>query len=177
MGWDTLAAIAAVLAAAWSYGSAGEERRLEFKAWFLGNIKRAKPTALFLFSKLTLLVCAIGAGSIVWSSAWDIYEFKVSLEPLTRGAIINLLVAVFNAFCYAVAFFAVLIGLFRRKPDASEEYWHVTGNELRLMFEKENFSQEGIESLLQTGITLRVVNVRRGEVQIRAEGPNGVSIV
>lgn len=177
MGWDTLAATAAVLALAWSYGSAGEARRLEFKTWLLGNIKRAKPTALLLFSKAVLLACAIGAGFIVWSSGWDIYEFNVSLEPVTRSEIIHLLVVVFNGICYAIAFLAVLIRLFKRKRSVSDEYWHTTGDELRLKFEKENFSQKGMEYLLESGVVLRVINTRRGKFQIRVEGPNGISII
>ncbi|WP_339847635.1 hypothetical protein [uncultured Halopseudomonas sp.] len=177
MGWDTLAAMAAVLAVAWSYGSAGEDRRLEFKTWLAGNIKRAKPTASILLFKSSFFVCMIGAGVIAWNSVWDIYEFKISLEPLTRDEIIHLLVVVFNAFFYSIASLVLAIVLFARDSNFSEVYWHRTGGELRLMFDKEQFPQESLGNLLSDGITLRVVNAKRGKVQLKIEEPKGVSII
>ncbi|MDF3194267.1 hypothetical protein [Pseudomonas sp. 1928-m] len=176
MEWDSVASIAAICALAWSYGSAGEERRALFRSWVSGNIKKAKPSVSIALAKLGLLAVAIGAGLVAWGSGQEVYEFKVSLEPITRGEILRLLAVVFNTFSYSIASLVFVISVFKFPSQTKAIHARRPGEILKLKFDQSCQSDDLIEALKHDGVTLRVVSIKRGKVQVAVEGPAGVTI-
>lgn len=172
MIWEAIPAVVAVAGAAWTYGSAGDIRRANFRAWLLAHLQRAKPVTVKILAKAFIFGMGILAGVIVWTSAREIFEFRTSLEPMTRRDVFQFLLSTFNLVCYGVLCLTCL--LFLVKPDRRKiPLVLAEGQDITLTLKGEPDIAAFTEAMRQ-GISV-TVGVRNGELHIDAQNLKGFS--
>ena len=119
MGYEfLLSLLALIVGGAWHYGSSGPDKRENFRQWLSLHTQRAKPIAARSGLRLLFLIALIGSALISWSSAKEIYDFRVSMEPITRRDVFMLILSAFNLLVYlsaSVALAALAANPFPRK--------------------------------------------------------------
>lgn len=172
MIWEAIPAVVAIAGAAWTYGSAGDVRRANFRAWVFAHLQRAKPVTVRFFSKASLLGICVLAAAIVWVSAREIFEFRTSLEPLTRRDVFQFLLNTFNVVSYTLLSFTCLLMLI--KPDRKKIPLVLTeGQDITVTLKGEPDIAAFTEAMRQ-GISV-TVGVRNGELHIEAQNLKGFS--
>lgn len=172
MAWEAITALVAIAGAAWTYGSAGEVRRTNFRSWLSAHLQRATPVTVKLFSKIAILALGALAAGIVWASAREIFEFRMSLEPLTRRDIFQLLLNTFNVVSYTLLAFTCLLMLI--KPNRKKIPLVLTeGQDIQITLKGEPDFETFSEAMRQ-GISV-TVGVRNGELYIDAQNLEGFS--
>jgi|TARA_R100001143_G_scaffold61337_1_gene61915 hypothetical protein len=172
MIWEAIPAIVAVAGAAWTYGSAGDVRRANFRAWLLAHLQRAKPVTVKILAKAFIFGMGVLAGAIVWTSAREIFEFRTSLEPMTRRDVFQFLLSAFNLVCYAALCFTCV--LFLIKPDRKKiPLVLAEGQDITVTLKGEPDIAAFTEAMKQ-GISV-TVGVRNGELHIDAQNVKGFS--
>jgi hypothetical protein len=123
IGWDAIGGICAVAALAWSYGSAGEQKRANFKSWISGRASSSAPAFRRVLRHLVPALLSIGAGWFCWHSIVAVAEFLVSPAPMTRREVFHLPVNLFNAIMYGggALTFALLTFDRPKKPTSTPE--------------------------------------------------------
>ena len=172
MIWEAIPAVLAIAGAAWTYGSAGDVRRANFRAWLFAHLQRAKPITVKLFTKAAILAVGGLAGVIVWASAREIHEFRTSLEPMTRRDVFQFFLNTFNVVSYALLSFTCLFMLV--KPDRKKIPLVLTeGRDITVTLKGEPDIAAFTEAMRQ-GISV-TVGVRNGELHIEAQNLKGFS--
>lgn len=170
---EAITTFAAIAGLAWTYGSAGEIRRANFKQWVAEHFERAKPLTLKLLLRLGLVLTSALTVSIVYFSAREIYDFQASLEPLNRKDIFVLLVSVFNLIAYSGASFALLLALLKPVRPARVPIVLTEGQPITISLRGEP-DIEAFKAAMKKGITLRI-GVENGELFIDAQNLDGFS--
>jgi len=119
-----------------------------------------------------MLGIGILAGLIVWASAREIFEFRTSLEPLTRRDVFQFLLNTFNVVSYTLLSFTCLLMLI--KPDRKKIPLVLTeGQDITVTLKGEPDIAAFTEAMRQ-GISV-TVGVRNGELHIEAQNLKGFS--
>lgn len=119
-----------------------------------------------------MLGIGILAGLIVWVSAREIFEFRMSLEPLTRRDVFQFLLNTFNVVSYTLLSFTCLLMLI--KPDRKKiPLVLAEGQDITVTLKGEPDIAAFSEAMRQ-GISV-TVGVRNGELHIEAQNLKGFS--
>ncbi|EZH79870.1 hypothetical protein AU05_14905 [Ectopseudomonas composti] len=173
MVWEATTAVMGIAGLIWAYGSAGEERRANFRAWLAFHIARAKPHTANILFRLMFLVLLLGTAAIVFGSVKEIYEFRTSVEPLSRREVFMLILNLFNAFAYGAAFLACLRLTFGPRPKKTVPLVLKEGQPVTLFLKCEAEST-ALHEALQNGISVRLGIDSNRELQVETEGIDGV---
>lgn len=173
MIWEATTAAIGIAGLLWAYGSAGEERRANFRAWLAFHIARAKPHTANVLFRLMFLVLLLGTAAIVFGSVKEIYEFRTSVEPLSRREVFMLILNLFNAFAYGVASFACLMLTVGPRPKKTLPLALTEGQPLTLFLKCETESA-ALHEALQNGIEVRLGIDSNRELQVETIGIDGV---
>lgn len=170
---EAITAFAAIAGLAWTYGSAGEARRADFRQWVAEHFERAKPLTLKLLTRLGLLLTFALTASIVYFSAREIYDFQTSVEPLARKDVFMLLLSAFNLLAYLAASFALFLTLFKPVRPAEVPLVLTEGQPITLSLRGEP-DIEAFKEAMKKGITM-TIGVENGELYIDAQNLDGFS--
>lgn len=173
MIWEATTAAIGIAGLLWAYGSAGEERRANFRAWLAFHIARAKPHTANVLFRLMFLVLLLCTAAIVFGSAKEIYEFRTSVEPLSRREVFMLILNLFNAFAYGVASFACFMLAVGPRPKKTLPLALTEGQPLTLFLKCEAESAALYEAL-QNGISVRLGIDSNRKLQVETAGIDGV---
>lgn len=173
MIWDAIPALIALAGAAWTYGSAGDVRRANFSSWISGHFGRAKPIAAKLLIRTAMLGLGVVAGIIVWVSVREVYEFRTSLEPVTRRDVFHLLMNSFNLLAYASVCYACLLLLISPKRPRRIPLVITEGQPITFTLRGEPDIEVFKESI-RRGITVKV-EACDGRLNVAAENIDGFS--
>ena len=171
MIWDAIPALVAVAGAAWTYGAAGDARRANFRSWLLGHFGRAKPIAMKLLIRAAILGLGLVSGFIVWFSVSGIYEFRTSLEPITRGDVFHLLMNAFNLLAYGSACYACFLLLISPKRPRKIPLEITEGQPITFTLRGEP-DGEALKDSIKKGITL-TIEARDGQLHVSAGNIDG----
>lgn len=173
MIWEAITAAIGIAGLVLAYGSAGEERRANFRAWLAFHIARAKPHTANVLFRLMFLVLLLGTAAIVFSSVKEIYEFRTSVEPLSRREVFMLILNLFNAFAYSAASLAFLRLTFGPRPKKTVPLVLKEGQPLTLFLKCETESA-ALHEALHNGIEVRLGIDSNRELQVETIGIDGV---
>lgn len=173
MVWEATTAVMGIAGLIWAYGSAGEERRANFRAWLAFHIAQAKPHTANALFRLMFLVLLLGTAAIVFGSVKEIYEFRTSVEPLSRREVFMLILNLFNAFAYGIASFACLMLAVGPRPKKTMPLVLTEGRPLTLFLKCEDEST-AFEEALKNGISIRLGIDSNRELQVETAGIDGV---
>lgn len=158
-----------------AYGVAGPQGRENFRQWFSEKAQQAKPVVTSSAVRLGFLVLFVGAAAITWSSAKEIYDFRVSSEPITRRDVFLLMLSTFNVLAYlsaSLAFAALAANPFpkKRMPLILKEGEPVS---FRL---QGSTDAEALKKALNEGVTVTVSIDSKRQVHIEADNLDGISL-
>lgn len=176
MSYEFLLSMVAVIAAgAWHYGSSGPDKRENFRRWLSEHTKRAKPVVASSALRLLFLCMLAGAATITWSSAKEIYEFRVSAEPISRKDVFMLILNTFNVIAYAGASGAFLLLAVKPFPKQRMPLILTEGKPVRICL-RGSTDAEALKKALHEGITVTVsIDIKR-QVHIEADNLDGISL-
>ncbi|MDQ7987044.1 hypothetical protein QYS36_19060 [Pseudomonas sp. G34] len=176
MSYEFLLSMVAVLAAgAWHYGSSGPDKRENFRRWLSEHTRRAKPVIASSAIRLLFLCLLAGAAVIAWSAAKEIYEFRVSSEPITRRDVFRLILNTFNAIAYAGASVAFLLLAIAPLPKQRLPLILTEGKPVRIRLQGST-DAEALKKALHEGITVTVSIDSKRHVHIEADNLDGISL-
>lgn len=169
-----------VFGAVWLYGTSSDRKKARFKEWLSGLVLASKPHLLQFLARGALLLIAVAAGVIVWGSAKDVYEFKTSLEPLTRPDVFKFLLNSFNALAYLLAG-SVFLGMAFSRPNSKSDQ----GKLVITIKEQETFvlgiaedadSGKLIEAIKLGQASFQVTSASRGRTKLVIDAPEGLRV-
>lgn len=176
MSYEFLLSMVAVLAAAaWHYGSSGPDKRENFRQWLSEHTRRAKPVFASSALRLLFLCMLAGAAAITWSSAKEIYEFRMSPEPIARKDVFMLILNTFNVIAYAGASGAFLLLTVAPLPKQRMPLILTEGKPLRIRLQGST-DAEALQRALRDGITVTVGIDSKRQVHIEMDNLDGISL-
>lgn len=175
MMWEAITAAIGIAGLAWAYGSAGEERRANFRMWVAFHVARAKPHTAHLLLRFMFFVMLLGSAAIVFISIKDIYEFRTSVEPMSRGEVLMLILNLFNAFAYCISSLACLMLTIRPRQKKTRPVVLTEGQPLTLSI-KCDADSDALHTALQKGLSVVVGIDSNRQFQVGTTGINGIHI-
>jgi|GEM_PF-1941852 len=176
MSYEFLLSMVAVLAAgAWHYGSSGPDKRENFRRWLSEHTRRAKPVVASSALRLLFLCMFAGAAAITWSSAKEIYDFRMSPEPISRKDVFMLILNTFNVIAYAGASGAFLLLTVAPFPKQRMPLILTEGKPVRIRLQGST-DAEALKQALHEGITVTVSIDSKRQVHIEADNLDGISL-
>lgn len=170
-----LSSLIGVAGLCWAYGSAGADRRAEFKNWLAGALSAAAPHVRWLvlkslFLALTLTCVVVLVNVWIWVSA-----FLTNEQPMQRKEVFLLCIQLFNGLTYGSAFFAFLFLTIRKleTPVRHQENLMLLeqGDRLLLSVADGADLQAVARQLAESGITITVKKLESGKASVVAETP------
>lgn len=170
-----LSSLIGVAGLCWAYGSAGADRRAEFKNWLAGALSAAAPHVRWLVLKslflvLTLTCVAVLVNVWIWVSA-----FLTSEQPMQRKEVFFLCIQLFNGLTYGSAFFAFLFLTIRKLeiPAKHQENAMLIAEGERLVISvAEGADLEAVaRQLLDDGIIITLKNLKSENAIVLVEAP------
>lgn len=170
-----LSSLIGVAGLCWAYGSAGADRRAEFKNWLAGALSAAAPHVRWLVLKslflvLTLTCVAVLVNVWIWVSA-----FLTSEQPMQRKEVFLLCIQLFNGLTYGSAFFAFLFLTIRKLETPAKHQDKLMlfeqGDRLVLTIADGADLQTVARQMADTGITVTFKKLESGKGSVVVEMP------
>jgi len=173
--WDGLTALGGIVAIIWAYGSAGEERRVNFRAWAASHIASVAPAAKRAAWLSGFAALAVGAGAVAISSGLWIFGFLTRDAPIARKEVFELILNMVNVTVYSGVALAGVTLIFKFPQRETISGMHVIssreGEYLELKLDGECDVSTLEQQLRGEGIRIRLDKVVRGKARIAIQAP------